>query len=215
MAWRCTAGTGAALENVIQPQVPLALRLSAQLLLGVARIYSRKAKYLLDDCNEALAKVKLVGPARPPDGVVRARRRDRAHRAVARTWGGGGPVRDGQAFHAGAVDLPQGQATVSYGAITLGDALFDLDGISALPDATTDFIGYGPRPNHTAIARPLPRMASALTSYHPRAPRHFPPCACVRRLENVLNLSQHQSASDLQINLRPRASLLQLPGTGA
>jgi cohesin complex subunit SCC1 len=51
---------GACAENVIQPPVPLALRLSAQLLLGVARIYSRKAKYLLDDCSEALAKVKLV-----------------------------------------------------------------------------------------------------------------------------------------------------------
>ena len=32
----------------------MALRLSGQLLLGVVRIYSRKAKYLLDDCNEAL-----------------------------------------------------------------------------------------------------------------------------------------------------------------
>lgn len=38
--------------------VPMALRLSGQLLLGVARIYSRKAKYLLDDCNETLSKVK-------------------------------------------------------------------------------------------------------------------------------------------------------------
>jgi hypothetical protein len=40
---------------------PLALRISGQLLLGVCRIYSRKAKYLLDDCNEALVKIKLVG----------------------------------------------------------------------------------------------------------------------------------------------------------
>ena len=39
----------------------MALRLSGQLLLGVVRIYSRKAKYLLDDCNEALLKIKLVG----------------------------------------------------------------------------------------------------------------------------------------------------------
>jgi len=38
----------------------LALRTSGQLLLGVVRIYSRKAKYLLDDCNEALVKIKLV-----------------------------------------------------------------------------------------------------------------------------------------------------------
>lgn len=38
----------------------MALRLSGQLLLGVVRIYSRKAKYLLEDCNEALLKIKLV-----------------------------------------------------------------------------------------------------------------------------------------------------------
>ncbi|KIY44387.1 hypothetical protein FISHEDRAFT_51390, partial [Fistulina hepatica ATCC 64428] len=38
----------------------LALRLSGQLLLGVVKIYSRKAKYLLDDCNEALLKIKMA-----------------------------------------------------------------------------------------------------------------------------------------------------------
>lgn len=38
----------------------MALRLSGQLLLGVVRIYSRKAKYLLDDCNEAIIKIKMV-----------------------------------------------------------------------------------------------------------------------------------------------------------
>jgi cohesin complex subunit SCC1 len=36
----------------------LALRLSGQLLLGVARIYSRKAKYLMDDCSEALLRLR-------------------------------------------------------------------------------------------------------------------------------------------------------------
>lgn len=46
----------------------MALRLSGQLLLGVVRIYSRKAKYLLDDCNEALLKIKMVSfnPSPPP-----------------------------------------------------------------------------------------------------------------------------------------------------
>jgi hypothetical protein len=38
----------------------MALRLSGQLLLGVVRIYNRKAKYLLDDCNEAMLKLKMV-----------------------------------------------------------------------------------------------------------------------------------------------------------
>ena len=41
-------------------QAPLALRLSGQLLLGVVRIYSRKARYLLDDCNEAILKIKMA-----------------------------------------------------------------------------------------------------------------------------------------------------------
>ena len=41
-------------------QAPMALRLSGQLLLGVVRIYSRKARYLMDDCNEALLKIKMV-----------------------------------------------------------------------------------------------------------------------------------------------------------
>lgn len=49
-----------------QEQVPMALRLSGQLLLGVVRIYSRKAKYLLDDCNEAIVKIKLVSSIGEP-----------------------------------------------------------------------------------------------------------------------------------------------------
>ena len=48
-------------EAIVTPnQAPMALRLSGQLLLGVVRIYSRKARYLLDDCNEALMKIKMV-----------------------------------------------------------------------------------------------------------------------------------------------------------
>lgn len=50
-------------EAIVGQEVEvMALRLSGQLLLGVVRIYSRKAKYLLDDCNEALLKIKLVRP---------------------------------------------------------------------------------------------------------------------------------------------------------
>ncbi|ROT36862.1 hypothetical protein SODALDRAFT_325441 [Sodiomyces alkalinus F11] len=48
-------------EAIITPtQAPMALRLSGQLLLGVVRIYSRKARYLLDDCNEASMKIKMA-----------------------------------------------------------------------------------------------------------------------------------------------------------
>ncbi|PWN25076.1 hypothetical protein BDZ90DRAFT_228478 [Jaminaea rosea] len=46
---------------IVEPRAgPLALRLSGQLLLGVVRIYSRKAKYLLDDCTDALLKIKMA-----------------------------------------------------------------------------------------------------------------------------------------------------------
>ncbi|KAI1082982.1 Rec8 like protein-domain-containing protein [Whalleya microplaca] len=49
------------IDAIITPnQAPMALRLSGQLLLGVVRIYSRKARYLLDDCNEALLKIKMA-----------------------------------------------------------------------------------------------------------------------------------------------------------
>ena len=50
---------------VDQGTAPMALRLSGQLLLGVVRIYSRKARYLLDDCNEALLKIKMVSQRAP------------------------------------------------------------------------------------------------------------------------------------------------------
>ena len=43
-----------------QGQAPMALRLSGQLLLGVAKIYGRKVKYLVDDAQEALTKIKIV-----------------------------------------------------------------------------------------------------------------------------------------------------------
>lgn len=43
-----------------ESQAPMALRLSGQLLLGVVKIYNRKAKYLMDDCNDALMKIRVV-----------------------------------------------------------------------------------------------------------------------------------------------------------
>lgn len=45
-------------DSILFPEVPIALRLSSHLLLGVVRIYSRKVGYLFDDCSEALLKVK-------------------------------------------------------------------------------------------------------------------------------------------------------------
>ena len=47
-------------DSIITPQVPIALRTSGHLLLGVSRIYSRKAKYLLADASDALVKIKCA-----------------------------------------------------------------------------------------------------------------------------------------------------------
>nr|XP_043631652.1 sister chromatid cohesion 1 protein 4 [Erigeron canadensis] len=49
---------GVSVDSILFPEMPIALRLSSHLLLGVVRIYSRKVNYLFDDCSEALLKVK-------------------------------------------------------------------------------------------------------------------------------------------------------------
>ncbi|XP_045837786.1 double-strand-break repair protein rad21-like protein 1 isoform X2 [Meles meles] len=48
------------IERILSPKVKIALRTSGHLLLGVVRIYDRKAKYLLADCSEALLKMKMT-----------------------------------------------------------------------------------------------------------------------------------------------------------
>jgi hypothetical protein len=48
-------------------QVPMALRMSGHLMLGVVRIFSRKVTYLLSDCSEAMVKIKDA--FRGPGGV--------------------------------------------------------------------------------------------------------------------------------------------------
>lgn len=47
-------------ESVLNPAAPLALRVSGHLMLGLVRIYSRKVKYLMNDCTEAMWKIKLA-----------------------------------------------------------------------------------------------------------------------------------------------------------
>ncbi|CAN6448860.1 unnamed protein product [Victoria cruziana] len=49
---------GVSVDSILFPEVPIALRLSSHLLLGVVRIYSRKVNYLFHDCSEALIKIK-------------------------------------------------------------------------------------------------------------------------------------------------------------
>ncbi|GAB1287029.1 Double-strand-break repair protein rad21-like protein 1 [Apodemus speciosus] len=48
------------IQKIISPKVKIALRTSGHLLLGVVRIYNRKAKYLLADCSEAFLKMKMT-----------------------------------------------------------------------------------------------------------------------------------------------------------
>ncbi|KAJ3336820.1 sister chromatid cohesion protein 1 [Gonapodya sp. JEL0774] len=47
-----------AADAITDTNEPLTLRHSGQLLLGVVKIYSKKAVYLLNDCTEAIAKLK-------------------------------------------------------------------------------------------------------------------------------------------------------------
>jgi cohesin complex subunit SCC1 len=47
-------------DHIVHPKVPLALRVSGHLLLGVVRIYSRKVKYLMNDAHEAVIKIKMA-----------------------------------------------------------------------------------------------------------------------------------------------------------
>lgn len=46
--------------SIANPVVPMALRVSGHLLLGIVRIYSRQVQFLLDDCHQAMIKVKMA-----------------------------------------------------------------------------------------------------------------------------------------------------------
>ncbi|XP_019962316.2 double-strand-break repair protein rad21-like protein 1 isoform X1 [Paralichthys olivaceus] len=48
------------IQDLISPKMKIGLRTFGHLLLGVVRIYSRKAKYLFADCNDALVQMKMV-----------------------------------------------------------------------------------------------------------------------------------------------------------
>lgn len=49
-----------ACQSIIKPAAPLALRTSGHLLLGVVRIHDSKQKSLMNDCSEALIKIKVL-----------------------------------------------------------------------------------------------------------------------------------------------------------
>lgn len=49
-----------AVNSILSPDVPMALRLTSNLLLGVVRILARKTKYLLQESSDAAARLKLT-----------------------------------------------------------------------------------------------------------------------------------------------------------
>lgn len=50
----------ASVQSILNPASPLALKISGHLMLGIVRIYSKKVKYLMTDCTEAMWKMKLA-----------------------------------------------------------------------------------------------------------------------------------------------------------
>ncbi|XP_057800459.1 sister chromatid cohesion 1 protein 3-like [Salvia miltiorrhiza] len=47
-------------EKIMNPEVPIALRMSGHLLLGVVRIYSKQVDYFFEDCNEIRITINRV-----------------------------------------------------------------------------------------------------------------------------------------------------------
>ena len=52
------ANVNTIVQDILHPKTPMALRTSSHLLVGLVRIYSRKAKYLLKDCSDTLVNIK-------------------------------------------------------------------------------------------------------------------------------------------------------------
>lgn len=56
----CETNVQSLVYDILHPKIPIALRTSSHLLVGLVRIYSRKAKYLLKDCSETLVNIKVA-----------------------------------------------------------------------------------------------------------------------------------------------------------
>jgi cohesin complex subunit SCC1 len=48
------------LEKLLFPEVPIALRMSAHLLLGLVRIFAWKVDYIFSDCNRLLTDIRTA-----------------------------------------------------------------------------------------------------------------------------------------------------------
>eukprot|EP01031_Cornospumella_fuschlensis_P026449 gene26449-31966_t len=58
----------ASVNSVVNSNVPLALRVSGQLMLGIVRIYAKKLGYLVGDATEALYRMQLAYPSAEAGG---------------------------------------------------------------------------------------------------------------------------------------------------
>jgi hypothetical protein len=47
-------------HDILNPNVPLALRMSGHLLVGVVKIYGRKVEYLFKDTHDSHVKIRMV-----------------------------------------------------------------------------------------------------------------------------------------------------------
>lgn len=117
-----------------QEDGPVTLRLSGQLMLGVTRIYSRKAQYLFEDCKETRENITRVSIPVPTRRAARI-------------------IDPFQTFRPGVVDLPEDQQRISNNAITLSDTrndfdFFDWSWSSALPPVPAVRASPGPARQH-------------------------------------------------------------------
>ncbi|CAH2353220.1 putative cohesin subunit Rad21p [[Candida] railenensis] len=97
----------------------ITLRLSGQLLSGIVRIYSRKTKYLLDDVNDILYKLKNSFRF-VTSGISEAS-------SAGGSGGAAGALSGGGASSIVAITLPAQQTIVNVNSITLADQVTNFD----------------------------------------------------------------------------------------
>lgn len=121
-------------DNIENPDCPMALRVSGHLLLGVVRIFSRKVSYLMSDCSEAIVKIKdaFRGPGvvhlapgastRRYDEITNPENFDEMD--LDGILPSQGLARDADDDLLTGMALPEG----AFGDVTLGEPLFDAGG---------------------------------------------------------------------------------------
>jgi hypothetical protein len=146
-----TTDIASACRQIATPEMPMALRLTGCLLLGVCRIYQKQTGYVLEDASEALAKLQLAyhsGEARASAGTpLSAQAGSGVYTSASTTahYGsvtfsenviGAGPVAGEAARTGGAVSDEQRGASAL---LLMGDYWHGLLGLEA-PTATTELV---------------------------------------------------------------------------